>query len=275
MLRLAAPGVPTSGTRGMAVTTDGNHRWCAADPRQGVAMVVAESTLNIACVGAEPKAVVNCLNFGNPEHPEVMWQFSEVIDGMSEACRALKTPVVGGNVSFYNESRGANIDPTPVIGTIGLIETLDKRPPGSGLRNGARLVLVGPRSTYLTASKWARESHGHLGGTLPPLDLELHKTLVRVRYRCRRRRVGRRRARHCRRRTRSRCLRRWPIVGKCGAQVDGIDGHGELFSEASSRVLLVVDNEQLQEFEDRLEETDLPFVHLGVCAGDRLFVSAP
>ncbi len=271
VLRLAAPGVPTSGTRGIAVTTDGNHRWCAADPKQGVAMVVAESTLNLACVGAEPKAVVNCLNFGNPEHPEVMWQFSEVIDGMGDACRALKTPVVGGNVSFYNESRGANIDPTPVIGTIGLIDSLDNRPPGSGLVGGARVVLVGPRSDVLTASRWARDVRGHVGGTLPPLDLELHHGVVEF--------------------TRgvvadglvvgahdiadgglAVALAEMAITGNCGAQIDGIDGHGELFSEASSRVLLVVEDDHLQEFEDRLEDADLPFAHLGVANGDRLYI---
>ncbi len=273
VLRLAAPGVPTSGTRGMAVTTDGNHRWCAADPRQGVAMVVAESTLNIACVGAEPKAVVNCLNFGNPEHPEVMWQFSETIDGMGEACRALKTPVVGGNVSFYNESRGANIDPTPVIGTIGLIETLERRPPGSGLVSHTRLVLVGPRSTVLTASKWAREKHGHVGGELPPLDLELHLELLEfVRAVVADGLVAG--AHDVADGGLALALAEMAIIGACGAQVDGIDGHGELFSEASSRVLLVVDNEHLQAFEDRLEDSALPFVHLGACAGDRLFVSA-
>ena len=273
VLRLAAPGVPTSGTRGIAVTTDGNHRWCAADPRQGVAMVVAESTLNLACVGAEPKAVVNCLNFGNPEHPEVMWQFSETIDGMGEACRALKTPVVGGNVSFYNESRGSNIDPTPVIGTIGLIESLDKRPPGSGLVDGTRLVLVGPRSDVLTASKWAREFRGHTGGTLPRLDLELHKQLLEfvtgvvadgiV--------AG---AHDIADGGLALTLAEMAIIGNCGAQVDGINGHGELFSEASSRVVLAVDHDHLQEFEDRLDDSGLPFAHLGVANGDRLYIGS-
>ncbi len=271
VLRLAAPGVPTSGTRGMAVTTDGNHRWCAADPRQGVAMVVAESVLNLACVGAEPKAVVNCLNFGNPEHPEVMWQFSETIDGMGDACRVLKTPVVGGNVSFYNESRGANIDPTPVIGTIGLIESLTRRPPGAGLVHGSRLVLVGPRSDVLTASLWARARHDHTGGTLPPLDLDLHRNLVDfVTGVVRDGLVGG--AHDVADGGLGLALAEMAIFGECGAQVDGVDGHGELFSEAPSRVLLVVDDEHLQEFEDRLEESDLPFAHLGRCSGDRLYI---
>ena len=115
VLRLKAPGLPRS-RRGLALSTDGNARWCAIDPRLGSALTVAEATLNVACAGAQPVALVNCLNFGNPEHPEVMWQLSEAIDGMADACRALGVPVIGGNVSLYNESRGRDIDPTPVVG---------------------------------------------------------------------------------------------------------------------------------------------------------------
>ena len=103
LLRLAGPGLPAS-DRGVALTTDSNPRACALDPRRGTALALAEGVANLACVGATPVAVVNCLNFGNPEHPEVMWQLSECIDGMAEACRALALPVIGGNVSFYNES---------------------------------------------------------------------------------------------------------------------------------------------------------------------------
>ncbi len=106
------PGLPAT-SRGLALSTDANPRWCALDPRAGTAATVAESALNVACAGARPVALVNCLNFGNPEHPEVMWQLSEAIDGMAEACRVLGIPVVGGNVSLYNESGGADIDPTP------------------------------------------------------------------------------------------------------------------------------------------------------------------
>ncbi len=145
LLRLAGPGVPSEPghRRGLALSTDGNSRWCSLDPRQGTALVVAESALNVACVGAEPVALVNCLNFGNPEHPEVMWQLSEAIDGMSEACLGLSIPVIGGNVSLYNESRGRDIDPTPVVGTLGLVDRLERRPAGIGLVAGSRIVLVG------------------------------------------------------------------------------------------------------------------------------------
>ena len=109
---------------------------CALDPRAGTALVLAEGVANLACVGATPAAVVNCLNFGNPEHPEVMWQLSECIDGMAEACRALSLPVIGGNVSLYNESGGADIDPTPVLGVLGLVDAVTARPPGRAWSSG-------------------------------------------------------------------------------------------------------------------------------------------
>ncbi len=180
VLRLAAPGLPAS-SRGLALSTDSNPRWCSLDPRQGTAATVAESALNVACAGSRPVAVVNCLNFGNPEHPEVMWQLSESIDGMGEACLALGLPVVGGNVSLYNESAGIDIDPTPVIGTVGLIDHLARRPPGMTLRDGSSLVLVGSDAgerPSLAGSRWAVECRGHRNGTLPPLDLALHGRLV-------------------------------------------------------------------------------------------------
>ena len=108
--------------RALAMTLDGNGRYCAANPREGAKLIVAEAARNVVCVGARPLAITNCLNFASPERPEVMWSFSEVIDGMAEACRAFNTPVVSGNVSFYNETEGRGILPTPVIGMIGLVE---------------------------------------------------------------------------------------------------------------------------------------------------------
>src|SRR5205085_979555 len=131
VLRLKAPGLPPS-RRAIALSADGNARWCSVDPRRGTALVVAEATLNHACVGARPVAVVNCLNFGNPEHPEVMWQLSEAIDGLAEACSALGLPVVGGNVSLYNESAGDDIDPTPVMGDGGMAVGWAEMAIGSG-----------------------------------------------------------------------------------------------------------------------------------------------
>ncbi|HWW52532.1 MAG TPA: phosphoribosylformylglycinamidine synthase subunit PurL, partial [Acidimicrobiales bacterium] len=179
VLRLKAPGLPAS-RRGLALSTDGNGRWCSLDPRAGTALVVAESTLNVACSGARPVALVNCLNFGNPEHPEVMWQLSEAIDGLAEACRALDLPVIGGNVSLYNESRGADIDPTPVVAVLGLIEDLTTRPPGVVLTEGARLLLLGTTERTLGGSLWAGRIRGQRGGRLPSLDLRAHRRFLRL-----------------------------------------------------------------------------------------------
>src|SRR5438105_9259385 len=112
--------------RALAISLDGNGRYCAANPREGAKLVVAEAARNVVCVGARPIAVTNCLNFASPERPAVMRAFSEVIDGMTEACKAFDTPVVSGNVSFYNETDGRGILPTPTIGMIGLIEDTRK-----------------------------------------------------------------------------------------------------------------------------------------------------
>jgi phosphoribosylformylglycinamidine synthase II len=171
VLRLKHPATGVDTGRALALTTDGNHRWCAVAPRTGTARVVAESVLNLACVGARPLALVNCLNFGNPEHPEVMWELSEAIDGMAEACRAFDLPVIGGNVSLYNETRGRDIDPTPVVGVLGMVDALERRPPGRRLVAGGRLLVVGAAGTSsLTGSRWAWE-RGAKGGALPALDL--------------------------------------------------------------------------------------------------------
>ena len=172
LLRLAGPGLPPS-QRGIALSTDSNPRWCALDPRHGTANTVVESVANLACVGASAKAVVNCLNFGNPEHPEVMWQLAESIDGMSEACRDLDLPIIGGNVSLYNESGGRDIDPTPVVGLLGVVASLVAPPPGWAWGEGDAIVLVGARRASgahpfpLGGSRWATR-RGRRGGVVAP-----------------------------------------------------------------------------------------------------------
>jgi phosphoribosylformylglycinamidine (FGAM) synthase-like enzyme len=163
----------------VAVTTDSNPRACALNPRVGTGLALAEGVANLACVGATPVAVVNCLNFGNPEHPEVMWQLSECIDGMAEACNALTLPVIGGNVSFYNESGGADIDPTPVLGLLGLVDVLHAAPPGLAWSEGDTVVVLGARAGAgggfpLDGTRWATERRQHRGGLLAPLDFGAH-----------------------------------------------------------------------------------------------------
>ena len=282
VLRLRHPVTGDETGRGMALTTDGNHRWCAVDPRQGAEAIVAESTLNLACVGARPIALVNCLNFGNPEHPEVMWQFSQAVDGMSDACRALGIPVIGGNVSFYNASRGRDIDPTPIVGTLGQIDDLQRRPPGATMVDGARLVLLGADPagvepvagdpSGLAGSRWAWE-HGLRGGSLVPFDAAEHiKLLDLVRGIITDDLVtgvvdvseG------------GLALTLAEAVARSGlgVEIHSPPGAGVpwMFGESPSRVLVCVTPEQLGEVHRRHVEADVPARLLGSVAGDRLVV---
>jgi phosphoribosylformylglycinamidine synthase subunit PurL len=172
--------------RALAMSLDGNGRYCAANPREGAKLVVAESARNVVCGGARPIAITNCLNFASPERPEVMWSFSEVIDGMAEACSALGTPVVSGNVSFYNETEGRGILPTPVIGMIGLIEDV-RRTVQPGFKNERdAIALLGVTQDDLSMSEYAVSVAGVTtaeiiaAGKVPSLDLELELSVQRA-----------------------------------------------------------------------------------------------
>ncbi len=145
---LAVPGAADAAVvrlketkRALALSTDGNGRWCALDPKLGAMHAVAEAARNVASVGARPWAATNCLNFGNPEKPEVMWQFSEAVDGIAEGCRALAIPITGGNVSFYNDTLGKSIDPTPILGVLGLLEDAS-RAVKMGFRGEGDVILL-------------------------------------------------------------------------------------------------------------------------------------
>jgi phosphoribosylformylglycinamidine synthase len=153
-------------TKGLAVSTDGNGRLCMLDPRRGAARLVFEAALNVAMTGAKPLAVVDNMNFGNPEKPEVMWQFRESIEGISEACEALGIPVVGGNVSFYNETDGTDIHPTPVVGLLGLADPIPAHLPGLHLaEEGMEIWEVGPEpTTNIAGSALQRVLEGDLRG---------------------------------------------------------------------------------------------------------------
>jgi phosphoribosylformylglycinamidine synthase subunit PurL len=177
--------------RALALSTDGNGRWCYLSPRVGAMHAVAEAARNVACTGARPVAATNCLNFGNPEKPEVMWQFSETIDGIAEACRVLETPITGGNVSFYNETLGQAIYPTPILGVLGLMENADCAL-GSGFRHAGDVILLldgaGQKgglksdtteaSRELSSSEYAKTIHGIVAGAPPEIDLAAEKRLI-------------------------------------------------------------------------------------------------
>jgi phosphoribosylformylglycinamidine synthase II len=165
---------------GIALATDGNGRYCLLDPYAGTQLALAEAYRNVAATGARPLAVTNCLNFGSPEDPEVMWQFAEAVRGLADGCLALGVPVTGGNVSFYNQTAAAAIHPTPVIGVLGVHDDVRRAVPSGVGPGGAALLLLGRTALELGGSLWARTAHGHLGGRPPAVDLAAERALAEV-----------------------------------------------------------------------------------------------
>jgi phosphoribosylformylglycinamidine synthase II len=174
-------------SRGLAMALDGNERWCYLDPKLGASHAVAEAARKVACSGATPVAATNCLNFGNPEKPEIMAQLSQAIDGISEACLALGTPITGGNVSLYNETRGQGIYPTPVIGVVGILDQVSKAVGAHFKQAGDAVLLIAPASVppleermqEFGSSEYARKVLSALWGTPPCLDLKVESGLHR------------------------------------------------------------------------------------------------
>jgi len=263
-------------SKALAVSTDGKARFCALDPRAGGRLAVLEAARNVACAGAKPMALVNCLNFGNPEHPEVMWQFAEVVEGMSEACEALGIPVVGGNVSFYNESRGVDIHPTPVAGVVGLIERFAAPPPRPRLTAGDRVIVLGATARELGGSEWAAQ-HGLLGGRPPAADLataralhELVRDLVSS--------AAVNGVHDCSDGGLAVALAEMAIDGGCGCDVDvtvlgsDLPAAAALFSESASRVIVAVAPDRVDDVLARAGAAGVPATAIGEAGGDRIVV---
>jgi len=190
-----APGAGDAGVirmkgsnRGLAMALDGNSRWCYLDPRLGAMHAVAEAARKVACAGATPIGATNCLNFGNPEKPHIMWQFSQTIDGITKACEELDTPITGGNVSFYNETLGEGIYPTPVIGVVGILEDVHKTAKMHFAKAGRKIVLLRASEPgdavdaelEFGSSEYAKEILGAVWGYPPELDIEKEATLQRA-----------------------------------------------------------------------------------------------
>jgi phosphoribosylformylglycinamidine synthase len=256
--------------RRIAVTADANGRWCAADPYLGTCHAVAEAARNLSVVGAEPIAVTNCLNFGNPERPDVMWAFSESVQGLGDACTALGTPVTGGNVSFYNETAGRSIDPTPVVGMVGVVA--DAGPPGMGFRGAGHLiVLLGETLAELAGSEFLRVVHRRRGG-LPSLDLAREAALGRV-VRGAIARSLLASAHDCSEGGLAIALAESCLAGGLGASVtpeDGLPVHVWLFSETAGRVLASVEAHHLPALRALAAAEAIPVSFLGTVGGDAL-----
>jgi phosphoribosylformylglycinamidine synthase subunit PurL len=264
-------------SKGVAVTTDCNARYVYLDPRRGAAMAVAEAARNLAVSGARPLGLTDCLNFGSPERPEILWQFKEAVEGIAEACRALEIPVVGGNVSFYNETLGQAVLPTPVIGMAGLLDDADCRCTAWFQEGRDRVALLGPPAVSLGGSEYLWTLHRTLAGTLAPLDLELER---RVQEACRAAiEAGLLRSAHD-------CAEGGLVVAVAeacvsgpaplGAQVDlpGAPGRRDLalFGEGPSRVVVSVPEAAAAHFGRLMGEFAIPWEFIGRVGGSRLVV---
>jgi phosphoribosylformylglycinamidine synthase len=272
------------GTRkAVAVTTDCNARFVYLNPRVGAAMAVAEAARNLAVTGARPLGLTDCLNFGSPERPEILWQFKEAVAGIAEACRALDIPVVGGNVSFYNETLGQAILPTPVIGMAGLIDPAESRRTQWFESEGDRIALLGPEAVSLGGSEYLWAMHGKMAGRLAPLDLQqerrVHEAcraaiaagLVRGAHDCSEGGLAVTLAESC-------VSGPKPIGATVELDGDELDGDGRradlvLFGEGPSRVVVSVPPEAERHFERLMGEFALPWRWIGRVGGGALVVT--
>jgi phosphoribosylformylglycinamidine (FGAM) synthase-like enzyme len=274
---VVAPGsdaalVRMEGTlKALALSTDGKGRFGALDPYLGAAHAVAEAARNVACAGATPLAITNCLNFGNPERPEVMWQFAESVRGIGDACRAFETPVTGGNVSFYNESGDSAIWPTAMIGMLGVIEDY-RLAVSQAFGPGLWIYLAGESYPELGGSEFGETVLRIVGGRPPALDLDrersLHRLLVEAAG------TGLVESAHdCAEGGLAVTLAESAIAGGTGFAVT-IPGdeppHIALFAESASRVVLSVDPSRAIELEDVASGLGVPLTRLGETGGPRI-----
>jgi len=262
----------------LAMSLDGNGRYTYLDPQRGGALAVAECCRNLAAAGAEPVGATNCLNFGNPEKPEVMWQFARVIDGMAEACQALSVPITGGNVSFYNDTEGKSIYPTPVVGVVGILADRRRRLSHHFKGKGDLIFLAGLMTEELGGSEYLKVIHHQIRGRPPALDLEREKTLHDF----------------ARQAARGSLLRSAHDLSEGGLAValaeclfDPLgDGLGAsialetprradtlLFSEGQSRMVLSVASDNASSLEALAEEHGVPLSRIGITGGEQLRIA--
>ncbi len=260
--------------KAVAVATDGNGRYGYLDPFQGGAMAVAEAARNVVCAGGRPLALTDCLNFGSPERPEIMWQFAEAVKGIAAACRVLEIPVVGGNVSFYNETLGQAILPTPIVGVAGLLENAERRTTQWFKEPGDLVVLLGDAAGSLGGSEYLAMRAGKVAGRLAPLDLDRERAvqaacLAAIEAGCVRS------AHDCAEGGLAVALAECCITGprRLGAEVTlpaapRLDAL--LFGEAPSRILVSLSPGEWPRFERIVREWAVPVTVLGRAGGERL-----
>ena len=256
---------------GVALSTDANGRYCQLDPYQGARLALAEAYRNVATSGAKPLAVTNCLNFGSPENPEVMWQFKQATTGLADGCFELGIPVTGGNVSFYNQTGDTAIFPTPVVGVLGVIDDVARRIPSGWQDEGNNIYLLGTTKDELDGSVWSEVVHDHLGGRPPVVDLEFEKRLAELLHGASLQGLVAS-ATDLSEAGLSQALAESVLRFNMGARVwiselcerDGIDRTSALFSESTGRVLVSVGREDDVKFVGLCDARNIPVLRIGV-----------
>ena len=256
---------------GVALSTDANGRYCQLDPYQGARLALAEAYRNVATSGAKPLAVTNCLNFGSPENPEVMWQFKQATTGLADGCLELGIPVTGGNVSFYNQTGDTAIFPTPVVGVLGVIDDVARRIPSGWQDEGNNIYLLGITKDELDGSVWSEVVHDHLGGKPPVVDLEFEKRLAELLHGASLQGLVAS-ATDLSEAGLAQALTESVLRFNMGARVwiseicerDGIDRTSALFSESTGRVLVSVGREDDVKFVGLCDARDIPVLRIGV-----------
>lgn len=256
---------------GFSIATDCNGRFCQLDPYQGAKLALAEAYRNVAVTGAAPTAVTDCLNFGSPENPEVMWQFSRAVEGLADGCLEIGIPVTGGNVSFYNQTGDAPIFPTPVVGVLGIIDDVAARIPSGWQDAGENVYLLGVTREELDGSAWADTIHGHLGGTPPQVDLAGERRLAEL-LRAASDQSLVSSAHDLSAGGLAQALAEGVLRFGVGARVwlseimerDGVDAATALFSESTGRVIVTVPREEDVKFRGLCEGRGYPVLRIGV-----------
>ncbi|WP_241002669.1 AIR synthase related protein, partial [Streptomyces sp. CB01881] len=259
---------------GVSVATDGNGRYTKLDPYTGAQLALAEAYRNVAAGGAKPLAISDCLNFGSPEDPDVMWQFAEATRGLADACLELGTPVTGGNVSLYNQTGEVAIHPTPVVAVLGVIDDVTRRTPLGFAEEGQLLYLLGDTADEFGGSAWSQVVHDHLGGLPPKVDLGREKLLGEILIAASRDGMidaahdlsdgglGQALVESC-------------LKGGNGARIivpEGQDPFVFLFSESAGRAVVAVPRSEELRFNDMCTARGLPATRIGVVDGDALDV---
>lgn len=256
---------------GFAIATDANGRYCQLDPYRGAQLALAEAYRNVAATGAVPMGVSDCLNFGSPENPEVMWQFSQTVEGLSDGCLELEIPVTGGNVSFYNQTGDQPIHPTPVIAVLGVIDDVARRVPSGWQDDGHNIYLLGTTQEELDGSAWAGVIHDHLGGRPPAVDLSKEAALAGLLHAASQESLIDS-AHDLSEGGLAQGLAEAVMRFGVGARVwlteimerDGVDATAALFSESTGRVIVSVPREDDVKFLGLCEGRGYPVLRIGV-----------